>query len=104
MNEEVEEMECNINNISFNTPFQSPGTKIVQNEDASWSLERRLAADILAEMVESFKVCSILSDKQVDNISGCKEGAEDRNDSFEEVDVLNISSITLFPSRRACHY
>ena len=38
MNEEVEEMECNINNISFNTPFQSPGTKIVQKEDASWSL------------------------------------------------------------------
>ena len=30
MNEEVEETERNINNITCNTPFQSPGTKSVQ--------------------------------------------------------------------------
>ena len=40
MNEEVEEMERNINNITCDTPFQSPGTKSVQDKDASWSLER----------------------------------------------------------------
>ena len=91
MNEEVEEMERNINNITCDTPFQSPGTKSVQKKDASWSLERRLAAGILAEMVENFKGCSNQSDEQVDDISDSKEGVEDRNDSFEEVGVLNDS-------------
>ena len=37
-------------------------------------------------MVENFKGCSIQSDEQVDDISDSKEGVEDRNDSFEEVD------------------
>ena len=91
MNEEVEEMERNINNITCDTQFQSPGTKTVQKKDASWSLERRLAAGVLAEMVENFRRCSIQSDKQVNDISDSKEGVEDRNDSFEEVDVLNDS-------------
>ena len=84
-------MERYINNITCHTPFQSPGTKSVQKKDAGWSLERRLAAGVLAEMVENFKGCSIQSDKQVDEISDCKKGVEDRNDSFEEVDVLNDS-------------
>ena len=84
-------MERNINNTTFDTPFQSPGTKSVQKKDACWSLETRLAAGVLAEMVENFKGCSIQSDKQVDNISNSKEGVEDRNDSFEEVNVLNNS-------------
>ena len=87
MNEEVEEIECNINNITCDTSFQSPRTKTVQEKDASWSLERRLAAGVLEEMVENFKGCSIQSDEQVDDISDSKEGVEDRNDSFEEVDV-----------------
>ena len=51
MNEEVEEMERNINNITCDTPFQSPGTKSVHNKDSSWSLERRLAAGLREEMV-----------------------------------------------------
>ena len=42
-------------------------------------------------MVENFKGCSIQSDEQVDKISDSKDGVEDRNDSFEEVDVLNDS-------------
>ena len=42
-------------------------------------------------MVENFKGCSIQSDEQVDDISDSKEGAEDRNDSYEEVDMLNDS-------------
>ena len=95
MNEEVEEMERNINNITCDTPFQSPDTKSVQKKDASWSLERRLAAGVLAEMVENFKECSIQSDEQVDDISDSKEQVDAknwlRNDSFEEVDVLNDS-------------
>ena len=37
MNEEVEELEYNINNITFDTPFQSPGTKSVQKKDTTWS-------------------------------------------------------------------
>ena len=95
MDEEEEEMERNINNITCNTPFQSRVTKIVQKKDASWSLERRLAAGVLAETVENFKGCSIQSDEQVDGISDSKEQVDAknwlRNDSFEEVDVLNYS-------------
>ena len=96
MNEEVEEMEHNTNNITCDTPFQSPGSKSVQKKDASWSLERRLDAGVLAEMVENFKGCSIQSDEQVDGISDSKEGVEDRNDSFGEVDVLNNSNFLLW--------
>ena len=43
-----EEMERNINNITCDTPFQCPVPKSVQKIYASWSLERRLAACILA--------------------------------------------------------
>ena len=74
MDEEEEEMERNINNITCDTTFQSPGTKSVKKKDASWSLERRLAAGVLAEMVENSKGCSIQSEKQVDDISDSKEG------------------------------
>ena len=79
MNEEVEEMERNINNITCDTPFQSPGTKGVQKKDPSWLLERQLAAGILAEMVEKFKGGNIQSDKEVDEIV----------DSKEQVDAMN---------------
>ena len=48
MYEEEEEMERNINIITCDTPFQSPVTKSVQKKDASCSLERRLAAGVLA--------------------------------------------------------
>ena len=50
----------------------------VQNKDGNWSLERRLASDVHAEMVEIFKGCTIQStirnsansnsDEQVDEI------------------------------------
>ena len=49
MDEEEEEMECNINNITCDTPFQSPLTANVQKRGANWSLERQLDAGILAE-------------------------------------------------------
>ena len=92
MNEEVEEMERNINNITCGTPFRSPGPKRVQKKDSSWSLERRIAAGVLAEIVEHFKGCSIQSDEQVDDISDSKEGVEDRNDSFESLMSSTCSS------------
>ena len=40
MDEEEEDIKRNINNVTCDTPFQSPVTKSVQNKDASWSLER----------------------------------------------------------------
>ena len=89
----MDEEEEEINNITCDTPFQSPNTKNVQKKDASWTLERQLAAGVLAEMVENFKGCSIQSDKQFDDISDSKEGVEDRNDSAQQVDVLNDSEI-----------
>ena len=95
MGEEEEETESNINNITCHTSFQSPVTKSVQKKDASWSLERRLATGVLAEMVENFKGCSIQSDEQVDEIVDSKEQVDARNwlrnDSAEHVDVLNDS-------------
>ena len=93
--EEEEEMECNINNITCNTSFKSPVTKGVQKKDASWSLERRLAAGVLAELVENLKGCCIQSDEQVDEKVDSKEQVDARNwlrnDSAEQVDVLNDS-------------
>ena len=62
MDEEEEEIERYINNITGDTSFQSPVTKTLQKKDASCSLERRLAAGVLAEMVVIFKGCTIQSD------------------------------------------
>ena len=59
MEQEEEEIEGNINNITWDTSFQSPITKNVQNKDAYWSLERRLAAGLMEEMVKEFKGCTI---------------------------------------------
>ena len=63
MDEEEEEMERNINNITCDASFKSPVTKNVQKKDANWSLETRLAASILDEMVKEFNECTIQSDK-----------------------------------------
>ena len=38
MDEEEEDIERNINNVTCDTPFQSPVTKSVQKKDTSWSL------------------------------------------------------------------
>ena len=95
MDEEEEEIERNINNITCHTPFQSPITKKVQKKDANWSLERRLAAGVLAGMVDIFKGCTIQSDEQVDTLIDSKEHVDarnwSRNDSAEQVDVINDS-------------
>ena len=72
-------MERNINNITCDTPFLSPVTKIVQKKYENWSLERRPAADVLAEMVEIFKGCTIQSDKQVDKTIDSEERVDARN-------------------------
>ena len=67
-------------------------TKFVKKKYASWSLERQLAAGVLAEMVENFKGCTIQSDEQVDTIIDSKEHVDARNwlrnDSAEQVDVI----------------
>ena len=79
MEQGEEEIECNINNITCNTSFESLVTMNVQKKDANWSLERRLAAGVLAAMDEHFKRCSILSDKQVDNIIESEEHVDAKN-------------------------
>ena len=83
------------NNITCDTPFQSPVTKNVQNKDANWLLERQLAADILDEMVNDFNEFTIQSDKQVNTIIYSKEHVDARNwlrnDSAKQVDVINDS-------------
>ena len=65
MEQEEEEIECSINNIKCDASFQSSVDMNVQNKDANWSLERRIASVVLAEMVENFKGCTIQSDKHV---------------------------------------
>ena len=48
MEEEEKEIERNINNITCDTSFQSLITINVQKKDANWSLERQIAADVIA--------------------------------------------------------
>ena len=95
MDEEEEDIERNINNVTCNTPFQSPFIKSVQKKDASWSLERRLASGVLQEMDENYKGCSIQSDEQVDEIIDSDEHVDARNwlrnDSTKQVGVTNDS-------------
>ena len=68
MEQQEEEIERNINNITCNNLFQSPVTMYVQTKNSNCSLERRLAAGILDEMVKEFKGCTIQSEKHVDTI------------------------------------
>ena len=58
MEQEEEEIERNINNITCNTSFRSPITMNVQRKDASLSLERQLAAGVLDKMVKEFNECT----------------------------------------------
>ena len=51
----------------------------VQKKDKNHSLERRLAAGNLEEMVKDFKGCNIQSDKQVENIIDSKEYVDASN-------------------------
>ena len=93
--EQEEEIESNINNITCDTSFQSPVTVNVQKKDTYWSLERRLAACILEEMVKEFKGCTIQSDEQVDTTIDSEEHFDARNllrnDSSEQVDAISDS-------------
>ena len=58
-------------------------------------IRKQLAAGVMSEMVENFKGCSIQSDEQVDEIIDSKEHVDARNwlrnDSAEQVDVINDS-------------
>ena len=95
INEEEEEIERNVNNITCDTLFQSPITKNEQKKDANCSLERRLAAGVMDKMVKELNECAIQSDKQVDTIIDSKERVDARNwlrnDSAKQVDVINDS-------------
>ena len=67
----------------------------VQNKYANLSLERRLAAGILEEMVKEFKGCTIQSDEQVDTTIDSEEHVDARNwlrnDSNEHIDAISYS-------------
>ena len=95
MDEEEEEIERNINNITCDASFKSPVTKNVQNKDANWSLERRLAAGVMEKMVKEFNECTIQSNEQVNTIIDSKEHVDAmnwlRDDSAEQVDIINDS-------------
>ena len=79
MEQEEEQIERNINNIACDTSFKSPITMNVQKKDAKLSLERRIAAGVLAKIVENFKGCTIQSDKQVNKIIDSAEHVDARN-------------------------
>ena len=105
MEEEEEEIERYINRITCDNSFQSLIAMNVQKKYASWSLARRLASGVLAEMVENFKGCTIQStisdsahsnsDKQVDEINDSEEQVDVRNwlrkDFAKQVDQINDS-------------
>ena len=85
MEEEDEEIERNINNITCDTSFQSPVAVYVQKKDANCLLERRLTSRVLAEMVENFKGCTIQSDEQVDKIIDYEEHVDARSYLSERI-------------------
>ena len=62
MEQQEEEIKCDINNITSNTSFKSPVTINVQKKDANWSLERQLATGVLKKNVKEFRGCTIQSD------------------------------------------
>ena len=103
MEEEEEEIERNINNITCNTSFQSPKAMNAQKKDANLSLERRLASGVLAEMVEIFKRCTIKSDEHVDEINDSEEHHDVRSwlriDSAKHVDAISDSKIFFVDGR-----
>ena len=90
--QQEEEIECNINNITCDTSFQPPVTMNVQKKYENWSLERRLAAGGLDKMVKEFKGCTIQSDEQIDTTIDSEEHVDARNwlrnDSAEQVDAI----------------
>ena len=47
MEQQQEEIEHNLNNITCDTSFQSPVTNNEQKKHANWSLERQLVAGVL---------------------------------------------------------
>ena len=51
----------------------------VQKKDTNFSLEIRLDAGVLEEMVKEFKGCTIQSDEQVDTIIDSEEHVGVRN-------------------------
>ena len=103
MDEEEEEIERNINNITCDTV-----TKNVQNKDENLSLERRLAAGVLVEMVKEFNECTIQSDKQADTIIYYEEHFDARNwlrsDSTEQVDVIYVSKKSVVDGKNPKSY
>ena len=64
----------------------------VQKKYATWSVDRRLAAGILEEMVREFKACTMQSEKQVDTTIDSEEHVDARNwlrnDTTEHVDAI----------------
>ena len=51
----------------------------LQKKNAKFSLERRLTAGTLVEMVEDFKGCTIQSNEQVEKIIDSKEHVDTKN-------------------------
>ena len=51
----------------------------VKKKNENYSLERRLAAGVLEEMVKIFMRCTIQSDEQVDKIVHSEEHVDARN-------------------------
>ena len=95
MEQQEEEIKHNINNITCNTSFQSPVTMNVQKKDATWFLERRLAAGLLDKLFKEFKGCNTQSDKQVERKIDSEEHVDAgnwlRNDSYKQVDAISYS-------------
>ena len=89
MEEKEEEIERNINNNTCDTPFQYPIAMNVQKKDAIFSLERRIASCIIAEIVEIFKGCTIQSTISNSAHSDSDKPVDKINDSEEQLDVRN---------------
>ena len=101
MEEEEEDYESNVNNVTIDTSFQSPVAINAQNKYTNMPYERRLASGILAKTIKEFKGCTIQStisdsaqydsDKQVEAINDSEKKVDAINDSDKQVYAINDS-------------
>ena len=89
MEEEEEEIERTVNNITTDISFQSPVDMNAQKKDSNMSYEIRIASGILVEKIKEIKGCTIQSTINDSGYCNSYEQIDPTNDSEEQVDGMN---------------
>ena len=97
MGDEEKDAECNVNNVTKDTLFQSPVSINAQKKDANMTYERQIASGIIAETIEGFKGCTIQSTISDSTHSDSDEHVDAISDSEEQVDAIINSEELVAP-------